>query len=185
VVSVQDVVLRRRTLLSSGSGLGVIVTFTLTLTSPAWVEKADAWVEAVSELPDAYSHAISALNETDDATNVAVPRSTSDYHFEAVLATQAASGAMVLADNGKDAGEAMTISASGAAKIENFVFNLEGSPSVNESAINGLVLSSLETPISGAMTIKMRGVKYFIHTSSEPLVPGFSDNHYRCVAPAW
>jgi hypothetical protein len=181
VLSVQDVVLRRaRVLLSSDSSLGVIVTFTVTTTDPAAAEVVGAWVDAIAELPEP-PRRFSPLN-ANDATKITVPRSTSDYHFEAVLATKAASGATVLADNGKDAGEAMNISMSGAATINNFAFSLEGSPSVNESAINGLVLSNLKTPMSGGMTIKMRGVKYVIHASSEPLAPGFSDNHYRCVS---
>jgi hypothetical protein len=171
VLSVQDVVLRRndrRVLLSS---LCVIVTFTVTVADPTAAETVGSWVDAIADLPEPLNLASSPIM---------VPRSTADYHFDAVLA-KTVNSKKVLVDNGKNAAEAMSIKTSGAATIKNFAFDLEGGPSSSDTAINGLVLTNLLTPISGGVSITMRGVKYFIRPESEPLQPGYSDNHYRCV----
>jgi hypothetical protein len=64
----------------------------------------------------------------------------------------------------------------------NYNFVLEGSPSPTDEVINGLVVTGMTAPYTGGMTVKMTA-KYTLHASSpNPLVQGFSDNHYRCAA---
>jgi hypothetical protein len=76
----------------------------------------------------------------------------------------------------------LSVKLSGLASVINYAFVLEGSPSPSDDVINGLVLTGMSEPLTGGLNITMTA-KYTMHPSAQPLVPGFSDNHYRCVAP--
>ncbi len=72
----------------------------------------------------------------------------------------------------------LAVQLSGLTSLINYAFVLEGSPSPTDDVINGLVLTGLSAPFTGGLSVTMTA-KYTMHTSAEPLVAGFSDNHYR------
>ncbi len=159
---------------------GVLVHFTVRVASAAAAASVGAWTAAVAKLaPFVYTEeGVGVLL----AAAISPPRSAADHSFEAALTRLFANGTAALADNGAyGAAEEgpLSIAATGAARVLDYVFALEGSPSASEADINGLVLHNLARDIAGGVAVRLRGARYAIHAASSPLQPGFSDHHYR------
>jgi hypothetical protein len=101
-------------------------------------------------------------------------RSAEKHYWDASTARVGALSTVVVPDIGSDT-DPLVLSVSGKASIINYVFRLEGGPSLNDANINGLVVSGLRRAIVGGIGIGM-SARY---TAAAPLVSGYSDNHYR------
>jgi hypothetical protein len=104
------------------------------------------------------------------------------HRFDAAAVTVLPnSSGISVADSGTTilpGGSRASLHLSGAASVRNYRFALDGAPSANEQAINGLVITNRSAPLAGGITVRLTAL-YRIHASSVPLLPGFSDNHYR------
>jgi hypothetical protein len=57
-------------------------------------------------------------------------------------------------------------------------FDLSGAPSSLNGGVNGLVLSGLEAPLTGALHVTLRA-RYGLMPNDTSLVPGFACRHFR------
>jgi hypothetical protein len=157
---------------------GVIVNFTVQVASAAAAASVAAWTAANAKLaPYVYT---AASGGGGALAAIRPARSDAEHSFEAALLRMFSNGTAALADNGQRGDtEPLSLATTGAARILDYSFVLEGSPSASEADINGLVLTNLASAIAGGVTIRLHGATYAIYPSSVPLQPGFSDHHYR------
>jgi hypothetical protein len=189
VIGVVDVVsahrhFARRLLVTA---TGVRVAFEVTTTDASAAQAVAVQVTALAAQPAAFTAALVAAGVPTTGVVVAPalvlqPRAEASkeeahHRWDASSARLDASGAVEVPDSGSDSA-ALTLSLSGQASVINYGFALEGSPSTDETHINGLVITDLRAPLTGGISIEVRA-QYTIHASSTPLVAGWSDNHYR------
>jgi hypothetical protein len=79
---------------------------------------------------------------------------------------------------GGAAAEGLSLRLSGAASAASAAFALSGAPSALSSGVNGLVLSGLEAPLTGALHVTLRA-RYGLTPNDTSLVPGFACRHFR------
>jgi hypothetical protein len=124
----------------------------------------------------------SPLPPSPTPTPAVIPPSAASHVFNAgsvVVTTVNGTRVITVPDRGANENTApLAVQLSGLTSLTNYAFVLEGSPSPTDDVINGLVLTGMSAPFTGGLSVTMTA-KYTIHTSAEPLVANFSDNHYR------